>query len=90
MVLFGAAGDSRNHLDHNEINLMMGEQSGLQGGRIATQLYNRFALSATGSWNEELSGDGWDKAYQRGRFSFQSIYYSLSAGFLLFPIEYKN
>jgi hypothetical protein len=90
MAVFGAAAYSRNHLDHNEINLMMGEQSGVQGGLIATQLYNRLALSATGSWNEVLSGDRWDKAYPKGRFAFRSINYSLSAGFLLLPVEYKD
>ncbi len=37
MAAFGAASYSRNHLDHNEINLM-GDQSGVQAGLIATQL----------------------------------------------------
>ncbi len=90
MAVFGAAAYSRNHLDHNEINLMMGEQSGVQGGVIATQLWNRFAISATGSWNEVLSGDRWDKIYPQGRFASHSINYSISAGFLLLPLEYRD
>jgi hypothetical protein len=90
MALFAAGAYSRNNLDHNEINLMMGEQSGVQAGLIATQLYNRLAVSATGSWNEVLSGDRWNKTYPQGQFSFQSINYSLSAGFLLLPFEYTD
>lgn len=89
MALFGLAGYSRNHLDHNEINLMMGEQSGVQGGLIATQLWNKFALSATAGWNEVLNKERWDKT-NLGRYAGQSINYSLSAGYLLLPFEYKS
>jgi hypothetical protein len=89
MALFGAAGYSRNHLDHNEINLIMGEQSGVQGGLIVTQLYNRFALSATGSWNEVVNEKRGDKLH-RQHYAFRSFNYSLSAGFLLLPFEYKD
>jgi hypothetical protein len=89
MALFGTTAYSRNHLDHNEINLMMGEQSGVQGGLIATQLYNRVALSATGSWNEVLSEKRGNKMYEQ-QYAFRSINYSLSAGFLLLPFEYKD
>jgi hypothetical protein len=89
MAVFGAAAYSRNHLDHNEINLMMGEQSGVQGGLIATQLWNRLALSATGSWNEVLNPERWDKS-SRGVYATRSVNYSLSAGYLLLPIEYKS
>lgn len=89
MAVFGAAAYSRNHLDHNEINLMMGEQSGVQAGLIATQLWNKFAISATGSWNEVLTKDRWDKRFE-GRYAGQAINYSLSAGYLLLPFEYKD
>ena len=89
MAVFGAATYSRNHLDHNEINLMMGEQGGVQAGIIATQLWNKFALSATGSWNEVLSKDRWDKRYE-ARYAGRAINYSLSAGFLFLPFEYKD
>lgn len=89
MAIFGAAAYSLNHLDHNEINLMMGEQSGVQAGLIATQLWNKFALSASGSWNEVLTKDRWDKCFE-GRYAGRAINYSLSAGFLLLPFEYKD
>ncbi|HVK97423.1 MAG TPA: hypothetical protein VM368_06380 [Flavisolibacter sp.] len=89
MAVFGAATYSRNHLDHNEINLMMGEQSGVQAGLIATQLWNKLAVSATGSWNEVLDPMRSDKAHN-SKYAFQTISYSLSAGFLLLPFEYTS
>lgn len=89
MAVFAGGAYSRNHLDHNEINLMMGEQSGAQAGLIATQLWNRFAVSATGSWNEVLNKERWDKTHQ-GIHAVTSFNYSLSAGYLLLPFEYND
>ncbi len=88
MAGFGAASYSRNHLDHNEINLM-GDQSGGQVGLIATQLWNKLAVSATGSWNEVLKKERWSKLNPE-QYAFTALNYSLSAGYLLFPLEYKN
>ena len=88
MAAFGAASYSRNHMDHNEINFM-GDQTGVQGGLIATQLWNKFAISATGSWNEVLDEERWYKQPTK-TYSFSAINYSLSAGYLLFPLDYKN
>jgi hypothetical protein len=89
MAVFGGGAYSRNHLDHNELNLQMGEQSGIYAGLIATQLWNRFAVSATGSWNEVLNKERWEKALA-GLYAVRSLNYSLSAGYLLLPFEYKN
>jgi hypothetical protein len=89
MAAFAAGAHSANHLDHNEINLMMGEQTGVQAGLIATQLWNKFALSATASWNEVLSPERWEKTVT-SRYAFQSINYSISAGYLVLPVEYKS
>lgn len=89
MAVFGAAAYTRNRLDHNEINILMGEQSGVQGGIIATQLVNRFALSATGSWSEVLNNERWQKD-AIGRYAVRSVNYTLSAGYLLLPFEYKD
>jgi hypothetical protein len=88
MAAFGAASYSRNHLDHNELNLA-GDHSGIQGGLIATQLWNKLALSATGSRIEVLKNERWAK-YRGDEYSFSAMHYSLSAGYLLFPFEYKN
>jgi hypothetical protein len=89
MAAFAAGTYSRNHLDHNELNLLMGDQSGVAAGLIATQLWNRTAISATGSWNEVLDEQRWDKSYN-GVHAVRSFNYSLSAGYLLLPFEYKD
>lgn len=89
MAAFGLVSYSRNHLDHNEINLAMGDQSGVQGGLIATQLWNKFALSGTAAWNEVLDKKRNNKAYA-DQYAFQSLTYSLSAGYLLLPFRYRN
>ena len=88
MAAFSAGSYSRNHLDHNELNIM-GDQSGVQAGLIATQLLNRTAISATGSYMEILDGDRWNKIYPQVH-AFRAFHYSLSAGYLLFPIEYRD
>jgi len=88
MAAFGVASYSRNHLDHNEINLS-GDQSGVQAGIIATQLWNKLAISGTVSATEVLDEE-------RGKetvvpiYAFQSLNYSLSAGYLLLPVEYTS
>jgi len=89
MAAFATAAYSRNQLDHNEINLQMGEQSGVQGGVVATQLWNRFALSATTALNEVLDEKRGDKRFAN-RYAFQSVSYSLSGGYLLLPFEYND
>lgn len=88
MAAFAGASISRNHLDHNEVNLM-GDHTGVQAGLIATQLWNKFALSATGSWNEILDEERWQKVYPNN-YSFNAFNYSLSAGYLVLPINYTN
>ncbi len=88
LAVFGLGTYSRNNLDFNEVNLM-GDQSGLQGGLIVTQLWNKLAISATGSWNEVLNTNRKSKVYQQF-YAFQAFNYSLSAGYLLLPFNYKN
>jgi hypothetical protein len=86
MAGFVMAAYSRNHLQHNELNLM-GEHSGIQTGLIATQLWNKLALSGTASLIEVLDEKRNDKPQQ---YAFQSLNYSLSAGYLVLPLEYKD
>lgn len=88
MAAFAAASYSRNHLNFNEINLG-GDQSGAQLGLIATQLWNKLAVSGTVSLNEILHKYRWDEAH-RDLHAFEAVNYSLSAGYLLFPLEYKD
>lgn len=87
MAAFGAANYSRNHLDHNEINFM-GDQSGVQAGLIATQLWHKLAISATGSWNEVLAKERRKK--ELTQYAYQAMNFSLSAGYLVLPVQYKS
>lgn len=89
MAAFGLYNYSRNNLKHNEINISMGDQSGVQAGVIATQLWNKLAVSGTVAWNEVLDGLRNDKRYQ-DLYAYRSVNYSLSAGYLLLPFEYKD
>ena len=88
MAAFGMAAYSRNHLQHNELNLM-GEHSGVQAGLIATQLWNKLAVSATGSLIEVLDKKRNDKIFPQ-QYAFESLNYSLSAGYLVLPVNYKD
>jgi len=86
MAAFVTAAYSRNHLQHNELNLM-GDHSGVQAGIIATQLWNKFALSGTASIIEVLDEARNNKPQE---YAFQSLNYSLSTGYLLLPRVYKD
>jgi len=88
MAAFGALVYSRNHLDHNELNAM-GDQSVAQAGIIATQLWHKLAISGTGSLVEVLNKERWEKGFE-DKYAFRSFNYSLSAGYLLFPLEYAD
>jgi hypothetical protein len=88
MAAFAAVSYSRNHLNFNEIYLS-GDQSGVQIGLIATQLWNKLAVSGSASLNEILHKYRWDDIH-RDQHAFEAVNYSLSSGYLLFPIEYKD
>jgi hypothetical protein len=87
MAAFGAASYSRNHLNFNEINLS-GDQSGVEVGLIATQLWNKLAVSGSASLNEVIHEYRWDDAH-RDQHAFEAIKYSLSAGYLVLPSSTK-
>lgn len=88
MAAFGTVAYSRNHLDHNELSLL-GDHSGVQGGIIATQLWNKFALSGTASLIEVLDEER-GKETVVPEYAFSALNYSLSAGYLLLPRNYKD
>ena len=88
MAAFAAAAYSRNPLQHNELNLM-GDHSGVQAGVIATQLWNKLAVSSTVSLTEVFDKKRNDKTLPQ-QYAFESLNYSLSAGYLVFPIDYKD
>ena len=88
MAAFGMVSYSRNSLLHNEINLM-GDQSGFQLGLIATQLWNKLAVSGTASINEVLKGKRWSDDEPQ-LFAYEALNYSLSAGYLVLPLNYTG
>jgi hypothetical protein len=88
MAAFGAVSYSRNNLNFNEINLN-GDQSGVQVGLIATQLWNKLAVSATASLNEVLHKYRGDDVHS-AMHAFEAFNYSISAGYLLLPREYRD
>jgi hypothetical protein len=88
LAAFGAASYSRNHLNFNEINLS-GDQSGVQVGLIATQLWNKLAISGSASLNEILHKYRWDDIHS-SLHAFEAFNYSLSAGYLLLPRVYTD
>ena len=88
MAAFGAVSYSRNDPNFNEINLR-GDQSGVQVGLIATQLWNKLAVSGSASLNEVLHKYRWDETH-RDQYAFEAVKYTLSAGYLVFPLEYRD
>lgn len=88
MAVFGSAIYSRNHLDHNELN-MYGDQSAAQLGLIATQLWNKLAISGTASIIEVFDEKRNDKVLPQ-QYGFESFNFSLSAGYLVLPRNYTD
>lgn len=88
MAAFALGSYSRNPLHYEELNLL-GDQSGVQGGLIATQLLNKLAVSGTASLVEVLNKERWQKQ-TTDAFAWQAVEYSLSAGYLLLPFRYEN
>ena len=89
MAVFADASATKAPFHYDEITLM-GDKSGVEAGIIATQLWNKFALSATVSHTQVLDKSRTDKVtYVPGRL-YQSMNYSLSGGLLIFPKEYTD
>jgi hypothetical protein len=88
IAAFATAAYSRNHLQHNELNLM-GDHSGVQGGIIATQLWNKLAVSGTASLIEVFDEKRNDKTVPQ-QYAFEALNYTLSAGYLVLPVTYKD
>ena len=76
---------------HNDDVSLQGDKSGVQFGIIATQLWNKLALSGTVNHTQLLDKSRNSKAiiYVPSRI-YQAMNYSLSAGYLLLPKEYTD
>ena len=86
MAAFGEASHSRNDLMFDEISLE-GDQSGVQAGLIATQLWNKLAVSSTVSFTQVTKEK---PEHQHDDHPYQAFNYSLSAGLLVLPVEYTS
>ncbi len=86
MAAFGTASGSRNPVEYDELSLD-GDQGGIQAGVIATQLWNKLAVSGTGSVLQVLADR--PKVFPDNH-TYSSFNYSLSAGYLVLPFEYTS
>ena len=90
MAAFADVAYNRSPFHHDEVSLQ-GDNSGVQLGLIATQLWGKFALSGTASHTQVLDKDRNDKSvvYVPSRI-YQTMNYSLSAGYLVLPFQYTD
>lgn len=85
MAAFARLSFNRSKIVQEEIDLY-GQNSGYQGGVIATQLLHKTALSTTVSYMHAIN-NGSDNKYP-GNQSKDAVNYTFSAGKLLLPKEY--
>lgn len=86
-AVFGRVSTSKRPVYTEDINLE-GDNSGIQGGLVVTQLIHKLALSGTVSYAKAFNSDS--KQIEGMPSADQLIGYSLSSGYLLLPIVYKN
>jgi len=86
MAAFGEATHSVNPVTYEEVSLD-GDQSGVMGGIIITQLWKKLAVSGTGSFAQVTSKK---PKYIEEAYPWQALNYSLSAGYLVLPFEYTS
>lgn len=89
MAVFAEASATQAPFHYDEITLM-GDKSGIDAGIIATQLWNKFALSATVGHTQVLDKSRNNKVIYVPARAYQAMNYSLSGGYLLFPREYTD
>ena len=89
MAVFADASYTRVPFHYDEITLM-GDKSGVGAGLIATQLWKRFALSATIGHTQVLDASRKNDVIYVPSRNYQSLDYSLSSGYLLFPRKYTG
>lgn len=85
MAAFAEGSYSKNPLRYDQLNLM-GDQSGVRAGIVMTQLWNKLAVSSTIDYLQVLN----EKDKLLTDLPYQAFNYSLSAGYLLFPRNYKS
>jgi hypothetical protein len=89
MAVFADVSHTNAPFHYDEITLT-GDKSGIEAGLIATQLWNKLAVSGTISHTQVLDESRNDEVIYVPERSYESLNYSLSAGYLLFPREYTD
>lgn len=89
MAAFADVSSTRAPFHYDEISLM-GDKSGVEAGVIATQLWHKLAISATLSHTQVLDKSRNNNVIYIPDRNYQSMNYSLSAGYLVLPKEYTN
>lgn len=87
MAAFAEASYTRNPFYYGELTLD-GDNSGAQAGVIATQLVNKLAVSGTASVIKVFA-DRYQHVHHLGH-SIHAFSYTVSAGYLLFPVNYAD
>jgi hypothetical protein len=67
-----------------------GDRSGIQGGVILTQLWDKLAVSSTLGYLQVIQAQPPRHHPDMEKFPEQAFNYSLSAGYLLFPRQYTS
>ncbi|MGZ5222223.1 MAG: hypothetical protein ACXWWD_07535 [Chitinophagaceae bacterium] len=90
LAAFADIAYTRSPFHFDEVSLQ-GDKSGVQLGLIATQLWNKLAVSGTVSHTQVLhkSRDSKTDIYIPSRI-YQVMNYSLSAGYLVLPFQYTD
>lgn len=89
MAVFADASYTRSPFHFDEISLL-GDKKGVQLGLIATQLWNKLAVSGTVSHTQALDKSRNNKVLYIPERIYQAMNYSLSAGYLVLPFEYTD
>jgi len=84
---FGRLSTSKRPVYTEDINLE-GDNSGIQGGIVVTQLLHKLALSGTVAYNKAFVSDS--RKIPGMLQADQLISYSLSSGYLVLPVVYKT
>ncbi|KIO76028.1 hypothetical protein TH53_16970 [Pedobacter lusitanus] len=86
-AVFARVSTSKRPVYTEDINLE-GDNSGIQGGLVVTQLLHKLALSGTVSYTKAFDVESKQVSGMPG--PDQMIGYSLSSGYLVLPFVYKN
>lgn len=86
MAAFGEVAHSVNPAIYEEVSLD-GDQSGVMAGLVATQLWQKLAVSGALSYTQVTTKR---PKFIEEAFPWQALNYSLSAGYLVLPFEYTS